>query len=193
MKFKLAISALILCSLQSFSQSQNNISIVYGFSTANVDIHDAIGDFGYNTKTGVTTGAIYTKEINKFLSLQAGLFFADDKAEFNSILPGLAGINVDGDLKIISIPVIAKFTFFKYLYADAGLSFDKEINYSGNYIQLDQSGIGVELGIGGQYAFGHFTVFVNPYLKIYGTAHFNSKEQFNLVEDGYKLGLGYNF
>jgi len=193
MKFKLILAALIMCGLQAFSQSQNNISVVYGFSTANIDIHGALGDFGYNTKKGITTGLLYTKTIKQWFSLQTGLFYADDKAELNSILPGRAGINIDGDLKIISIPIIAKFTFFKYVFADTGLSFDKEINYTDNYIQTDQSGIGVELGIGGQYAFNHFTVFLNPYLKIYGTTHFNRSEDFNLIEDGYKFGLGYSF
>jgi len=192
MKFKLILGAVIMCSLQAFSQS-NSISIVGGYSIANVDIHGALGDFGYNTKTAVATGLIYTKEIKDFFSLQTGLFFSDDKVEFSSILPGRAGINIDGDLKIISIPITAKFTFFKFAFADAGLSFDKEINYTGNYVQTDQSGIGVELGFGGQYAFKHFTVFVNPYLKVYGTTHFNSYEDFNLIEGGYKFGLGYNF
>jgi hypothetical protein len=193
MKFKLTLSALILCGLHAFSQSKNNIAVVYGFSTTDVDIHGAIGDFGYNTKTGYSTGLLYTKTFNKWFSLQTGLFYADDKAEFNSILPGYAGINVDGDLKIISIPVIAKFTFFRYLYADAGLSFDDQVNASGNYLSLDQSGIGIELGIGGQYAFKRFTVFANPYVKIYGTTHFKKNEDFNMIEGGFKFGLGYNF
>jgi hypothetical protein len=193
MKFKLILSALIMCSLQVFSQSQNNISVVYGFSTANVDIHGAIGDFGYNTKTGLTSGVLYTKTIKQWFSLQTGLFYADDKAEENSILPGRSGINIDGDLKIVSIPITAKFTVIKYLFADAGLSFDKEINYSGNYLQLDQSGIGVELGVGGQYPFGRFSIFVNPYFKVYGMTHFNRAEDFNMIEGGFKFGLGYNF
>jgi hypothetical protein len=193
MKFKLITTALIFCSLQAFSQSKNNISVVYGFSSTIVDIHNVIGDFGYENKTAFTAGFLYTKQINKILSVQAGLFFADDKTEETSDLPGLAGIKFDGDLKIVSLPIIAKFTFFKYLYADAGISFDDEINHSGNYSSLDESGIGIEMGIGGQYAFNRLALFINPYVKVYGTTHFNSKEDFNLLEGGYKFGLGYNF
>ena len=193
MKFKLIMIALILCSLQAFSQTKNNISVVYGFSSTTVDIHNAIGDFGYENKAGVTGGFLYTKQINKILSLQTGLLFADDKTEETSALPGLAGIKFDGALKLISIPIIAKFTFFKYAYADAGISFDDEINHSGNYSSLDESGIGIEMGIGGQYAFKRLTLFVNPYFKVYGTTHFSSKEDFNLIEGGCKFGVGYNF
>lgn len=193
MKFKLILIALILCSLQAFSQTDKNVSVVYGFSSTMVDIHNAIGDFGYENKTAVTAGFLYTKQISNILSLQTGLFFADDKTEESSSLPGRAGIRVNGDLKLISIPIIAKFTFFKYVYADAGISFDDEINHTGNYSSLDESGIGIEMGIGGQYTFKRLTLFVNPYFKIYGTTHFSSKEDFNLIEGGYKFGVGYNF
>jgi hypothetical protein len=91
------------------------------------------------------------------------------------------------------VPVIAKFTFFKYLYADGGISVDKEINYPGNYLSLDQSGIGIEVGIGAQYTFSRVTVFVNPYFKNYGVVHFNSKQDFDLLENGFKFGLKYSF
>jgi len=122
-----------------------------------------------------------------------GLFYADDKAEETSSLPGRSGINYDGDLKLISVPVIAKFTFFKYFYADAGLSIDKEINYAGNYLLLDQSGMGFESGVGVQYTLNHITVFINPYIKFDGITHFNWKENFSLLENGVKFGLGYSF
>jgi hypothetical protein len=193
MKFKLSLIVFIAISIQAFAQSKNTVAFVYGFANANVDINGAIGDFGYERKTGTNFGLTYSKHITSLLSLQTGLIYADDKAEENSILPGRSGIYDDGDLKIISVPIIAKLTFFKYVYADGGISIDKEINYAGNYLQLDQSGIGFEAGVGGQYTFSHLTVFVNPYIKGYGLVHFNSKEQFNLLEDGFKFGLGYNF
>ena len=193
MKFKLTLAAFLMCSLQAFSQSKNNISAVSGFSSTLVDIHDAIGDFGYQGKSAFTTGFLYTRQIGAIVSLQAGLFFADDKTEETSSLPGRVNTRVDGDLKFISIPVMAKATFFKYLYFDGGISFDDEINRADNYSTLDESGISVELGIGGQYAFKRVTLFINPYFKVYGTTHFNRNDDFNLIEGGYKFGVGYNF
>jgi hypothetical protein len=192
MKYKIFLCLFILNGFRAFSQS-NTIGLAYSAAKTNVDIFGAIGDFGYHTKTGNTFGLSYTKKITRYLSLQTGLFYADDKAEETSSLPGRSGVNYDGDLKLISVPAIAKFTFFKYLYADAGMSFDKELNYTGNYLSLDQSGIGLETGLGAQYTTNHITVFVNPYIKIYSIARFNRNQDFSLVENGFKFGLGYSF
>ena len=139
MKFKFILLTLVTLSTRSFSQSNNTISVLYGFSNTNVDIHGVIGDFGYNTKTGTAIGLFYTKKYNKLFSLQAGLLYADDKTEETSIMPGLAGINNESDIKMLSVPVIARLTFFKYLFADGGLSIDKETNYAGNQGATDQS------------------------------------------------------
>jgi hypothetical protein len=193
MKFKLFLALFITISIRAFAQPNNTVAVVYGSYNTLVDIHNSIGDFGYNPKTGTSFGLTYTKKLSPLLSLQTGLIYADDKADENSDLPGRAGIYIDGDLKMISVPIIAKFTFFHFLYADAGLSLDKEINYKGNYLGLDQSGVGFEIGVGAQYTSSHITVFVNPYVKDYGLAHFSSKEDFNLLEDGFKFGLGYSF
>ena len=193
MKFKILLFTLTAFSLNAFSQTKNDLSVVYGFANTHVDIHGAIGDFGYNTKTGNSIGILYIKKITRSLSLQTGFFYADDNVEEDSILPGRAGINLEGDAKIISIPVIARFTFLKYLFADAGFSIDRQTNYRDNTILNDQSGIGYEMGIGAQFTFKRVTLFVNPYFKSYSFIHFNSQEDFNLFENGFKFGLGYNF
>ena len=193
MKFELILFALIVLSIQAYSQSQNNISVVYGTSATNVDIHGAIGDFGYNAKSGMVYGLTYTRELTKLFSLETGLLFATDKAEESSVIPERGNVTFDGNIKLISVPVLAKFTFFKYFYADAGTSIDKEINYSNNSVATDQSGLGFELGVGGQYTLGHLTIFINPYIKQYGAIRFNSQQDFNLLEDGYKFGIGYRF
>ena len=52
MKPKLLAIALLLCTTYTFSQTKNNISLVYGANINNVDIHGAIGDYGYNVETG---------------------------------------------------------------------------------------------------------------------------------------------
>ncbi len=193
MKFKLILLALLVLSFRAYSQSQNNISVVYGISATNVDIHGAIGDFGYNAKSGMVYGLTYTRGLNRLFSLETGLLFVTDKAEQSSVTPGIGNVKNDGNIKLISIPVLAKFTFFKYFYADAGTSIDKETNYSNTSVANDQSGLGFELGVGGQYTFGHVTIFVNPYVKQYGAIRFDGGQNFNLLEDGFKFGIGYHF
>jgi hypothetical protein len=46
MKFKFILSALILLSIRAFSQTKNNLALVYGAAANTVDIH---GDFDYSS------------------------------------------------------------------------------------------------------------------------------------------------
>jgi hypothetical protein len=189
MKFKLILPALVLLSLQAFSQSKNNISVLYGFSTTNVNIHDVIGDYGYEQKTGVLFGIGYTRVINKFFSIETGVQYGDDKTILSTIVAGRGNIYYPGEVKVVSIPVFAKFTFFKYLYVDGGFLVDKQTNYTSNSVVNDQSGLGGEAGIGGQYFFGGLSIFVNPYIHNYAITRTDN----NLYESGVKFGLGYSF
>src|ERR1700709_2228342 len=83
MNFKLFLGALLFLSFGAYSQSKNNISVLYGFSETAVDIHGAIGDFGFQDKTGAFYGVIYTRNVNKHFSLESGLLVYDDKTALN--------------------------------------------------------------------------------------------------------------
>jgi hypothetical protein len=189
MKLKLILPALIMLSLQGFSQTKNNISVVYGISIAPVDIHGAIGDYGYDTKTGIATGLVYTRQITKSFSLQTGFLYANDKVELNVIEGRLGMVVSDGSVNIISIPVYAKLTFLRYLFFDSGLSAGFQTNYEKNGVINDQSGLGGEVGVGLQAPLGKIVIFVNPYFHEYNITAADN----NLFEFGVKLGLGYNF
>ena len=193
MKLKLTLLALILSGINAYAQSKNDLSIQYGTTSNSVDIHGAIGDFGYTGKGGTNYGITYTRNFSNSLSLQTGLILADDKAVLSSIQPGMI-IYQNVEYKLISVPVLLKYTFFKYLFIDGGLTVDFETNKQSNTLGSSQSGIGYELGFGGKYSFGHFTVFFNPYLQEHAAIPFKSTQQnFNLFDDGYKFGLGYSF
>jgi len=101
---------------------------------------------------------------------------------------GPAGGQYSGEIHMISVPALAKITFLKYLYGEAGLVFDHQTNYKTDGVVDSQSGVGVEVGVGGQYKIGPVSVFVNPY---YTNHRFNGRN--NLEETGIKFGLGYNF
>jgi hypothetical protein len=189
MKFKLILLTLLAFSIRAWSQSKNDISVLYGESTTNVDIHGAIGDYGYNPKTGTLYGITYTRVVNKFLSLETGLIIADDKVQLNSDLPGPYQGNHDGEVKALSIPLMAKFTFFKYFFADGGFLFDKQTNYTNSNVIGDQSGLGGEIGIGAQFTVSRIRIFISPYVRQYNVTKIDN----NLFEDGVKFGLGYTF
>jgi hypothetical protein len=187
MKFRPLFSALILLSIQAFSQSKNNISVVYGFAANDVNIHGAIGDYGYRNKTGTVYGLTYTRNINKIFSIETGLLYSVNKIQLSTI-GGYGERFYDQDLKMLSVPVYAKITFLKYLFAQGGVSIDHNLDYSSNSIIQDQSGVGLILGIGVKYSFGPVAIFANPYLVNHAFYARN-----NLMEAGVKLGVGYNF
>jgi len=193
-----------LISIHAFSQQKNNIAFIYGVNNNSIDNHNDNGGYsGYNNQSGRKFGLSYTRNLNRFFSIETGLLFADNKAQTSLIAPvtypimagpGPGGLIItNGDIKMLSIPLLAKFTFFKYVYVDAGLVADFETNYSNYTIANDQSGIGYEVGIGGKYSWGHFCVFVNPFVTVNGLILFNSTSSNNLLEAGAKFGLGYNF
>jgi hypothetical protein len=187
MKLKLTLLALILSGISAYAQSKND-----GTTSNSVDIHGTIGDFGYTGKGGTNYGITYSRSFNTGLSLQTGLVLADDKAVLNSIQPGIISYQ-NVVYKLISVPVLLKYTFFKYLFIDGGLTVDFQTNKQPTPTSR-QSGIGYELGFGGKYSFGHFTVFFNPYLQEHAAIQFKSTQSnFNLFDDGYKFGVGYSF
>jgi Outer membrane protein beta-barrel domain len=189
MKFKLILLLLIAFSIHASSQTKNDISVLYGFSTTSVDIHNVIGDYGYNDNTGYLFGVRYTRTINKFLSIETGLQYQDDKVRLDVIEGGLGEVYSNGEVKTLSVPLMAKFTFFKYFFADGGLLLDKQTNYTNDDVINNQSGLGGELGVGAKFTLSHVTLFVNPYLRQYNV----TSSRNNLYESGFKFGLGFGF
>ena len=190
MKFKLFLALFIVFSFKAFSQTKNNISVLYGINSDPVNIHDAIGDYGYETRSGTVAGVMYTRNIKKFFSLQTGLIYSYDPVELSTIEGGRGEFFHRGDVKALSIPVYAKLTFFKYFYFDSGLSGDIQTNYYQNNGAIrNQSGLGGELGIGVQVPLGPAAVFVNAYTRQYNITAYDN----NLNEFGVKFGVGLNF
>jgi Outer membrane protein beta-barrel domain len=186
MKFKFILSALILLSAQAFLQSKNTISLVYGAAGNLVDIHNAIGDFGYNPQSGYQYGLMYSRKLSKVFSLETGLMYSANKIQLVTDGPG--GGTYNQKLDMLTVPVYADFTFLKYLYAQTGFLLDHETNYTSDHNVNDQSGFGIELGIGGKYSAGPISVFVNPFLCRHAV---NARN--NLLEAGARFGLGFNF
>ena len=193
MKIKL-LSLLLLCgTLGANAQSKNSISIVYGTAVSAVDIHRAMGDFGFTDQRGNIFGLNYNRRLTKAFSLESGLYFATDDILFDSFSSGNR-VEKKEQVKMITIPVYAKLHFLKYLFADAGILADFQANYSSDSHLNNQSGLGYELGLGGKYDFGRIQIFVNPYVQYHNVVKFSSSQRsFNLMNFGYKFGVGYGF
>jgi hypothetical protein len=186
MKYKFLFFALTLFSAEAFSQSKNDISVVYGAVANLVDIHNVIGDFGYTNQSGYQYGLSYTRELNRSFSLETGFLFSQNKIQLTTIGPrgGIYNQNLD----MLTVPLYARYTFLKYAFVQWGFMFDHETNYSPDHDVDDQSGIGLEAGVGGKYNFGPVSIFVNPFFCRHAIT-----ARMNLMEAGARFGLGYSF
>jgi len=188
MKYLLLPLFFLCFSLVASSQSRNNLSVVYGMNANLVDIHGAIGDFGYVAEDGKSIGINYTRNFTHVFSFETGLFYSTNNIRLSTIHGPRGDFYYDGVVKMISVPLYARLTFFKYLFAQGGLILDHQTNYAPYGVVNDQSGIGFEMGFGGKCNFGPISIFINPYFCRHALNGRN-----NLIEAGAKTGIGYNF
>jgi hypothetical protein len=190
MKSKLILFTLIILSIKGYTQSKNTFAIQYATASNAIDIHGAIGDFGYTGKGGTDFGFGYERTLSNSFSFETDFLFANDKAILTSLNPAPQNT----DIKLLTVPILAKYIFFKYLFIDGGLTADFETNSLNNTLTTSQSGLGIELGIGAEYRLGHVIISVNPYFQYHGIIRFTkSQSSFDLVDSGYKFALGYSF
>jgi hypothetical protein len=194
MKLKL-ILVLLFFATQAYSQTKNTLAVLYAPGSGNINIHGAIGDFGYVEKPSKSFGLGYIRQINKTLSLETGLRYSQTDIEESVISYGGSGLRLHDQLNMVSIPLLAKLTFLKYLYIDMGFDIDFQTNYSSASVAPSQSGVGLEAGIGAKYSYKSVILFVSPYLQHHSITRFgsNNGQNFELMSTGVKFGLGYNF
>jgi hypothetical protein len=193
MKNALLILAFVLLSLQAYCQSKNSLSLVCAVASDNVfDI--GIGGPGYSTEGGQMYGLNYTRNITKVFSIETGLEYSvnnllwDYEDAYNPhFIPQKVSV------KMLSVPIYANFTFLKYLFANAGITADFETSHQSDEIVTNQSGIGLELGIGGKYNFNRMTVFINPLIQMHAIVAFHNENSGSLLDQGVKFGIGYRF
>jgi hypothetical protein len=192
MKLRFILAAIILLSGGAYSQSKNNISVVYGTAGNVVDIHGVIGDFGYNAGNATLFGLSYVRILTQSFSIQSGIIFSDNKTQLTSIQGSRGEFIYNEPIKMLSVPILLRRNFLKYFYFNFGLSVDMQANPSDGYT-LNQAGIGYEMDLGGQYNFGHLSLFAAPFFRAHGLIRFNNNNTGNLLDAGVKFGSGYNF
>ena len=202
MKYLFLSLIILFFSLQIKAQNSNRISFFYGFAanelvrSANLD-----GAPSYDGKGSTIFGITYQRTLNNYLSLETGLEYSKNKIEITPVYypelhmyPSKNVVTQEVSVNMITIPVYANFTFFKYFYANAGALIDFELSGEEYKSADEQSGIGFGGGIGAQYTFQNFTFFVNPMIRYHAVIPFQKENyQQHLAEAGVKFGLGFNF
>lgn len=196
MKTSLFIFILLFAATASYSQGKNKIAIVYGAAANGLFTGaEPLGGPNYDGKGAALYELQFVRKLNRHFSLETGVSYSLNKILVRpQIYPGISQTGEKTTISMISIPVRVRYTLLKYFFINAGPSIDLETHPGSNEISDKQSGIGLGLGIGGQYHFGKMTVFVNPFVQKHAVLPFErTRFQRRLNEAGSKLGLAYNF
>ncbi len=188
------ITACILLALSTFSQTKNRVSIFYSPASNGLSIPNGWdGDMGYSGKGANLYELRYSRQINRFFSIETGLEYSFNKIEKDYFPDGIMHYK-ESNIKMLSIPIYGDITFWKYFFVNAGPTIDFELHRQTSESTYNQSGIGFGLGFGGRYTLKNFTVSLNPFYQKHLILR-SKKGAYheNLYESGIKLGLGYNF
>ena len=193
MKTRTLITLIVtLISIQCYSQNSNEFRIYYGFIDSKL-LRNAELDGGasYENENSYEFGFKYLRKISGKLFLESGINYMSTQVKINpppAIFPANSRTE---DLKIISIPIYANYTFGNYFFVNAGPILD----FQNSQKSFDsQSGIGYSIGVGGKYDLDRFSIFVNPNFKRHSLIPFEKENNHQkLTEFGIQVGLGYSF
>lgn len=177
--------------LQSYSQKSNEFRLYYGISDSELLRESMDGGGEYQNEKFNEFGIKYLRQLLGNFYIETGINYSKSDVK---ITPEFIGEPVQSryeKLEIVSIPIYANYTFWKYLFVNGGPILDFQT--SDNSID-SQSGVGYSLGIGGKYDFNKFLIFINPNYKRHSVVPFE-KENYHqqLTEFGVQIGLGYKF
>ena len=191
-KKMLFIVVISIITIQSYSQNSNEFRIYYGFSDSelirDVSLVGAGSQYAENSKE---FGIKYLKQLKNNLSIELGINFLKSDLILNGAPMIPAFPTTYEKLEMISIPIYANYTLWKYLFVNGGPILDFQITEN----SIDsQSGIGYSIGFGGKYDFNNFLIYINPNYKRHAVLPFE-KENYHqrLTEFGLQFGLGYKF
>jgi hypothetical protein len=193
MKSKALITLIItLISIQCYSQKSNEFRIYYGFVDSKLLRNsDLEGGGNYDNENSYEFGLKYLRKISGKLFFESGINYLSSQVRITTALTGLPFSSRTEDLKMISVPIYANYSFGKYFFVNGGAILD----FQNSQKSFDsQSGIGYSIGVGGKYDFDEFSIFVNPNYKRHSLIPFEKENNHQkLTEFGIQVGLGYGF
>ncbi|MDX1720266.1 MAG: outer membrane beta-barrel protein [Salegentibacter mishustinae] len=179
-------------SLSAFSQTQNEIRLYYGITDSKLLRSDElIGGASYDIENSYEFGFRYLLEVTDNLALETGLnYWRGDVLITSAPMPEQT--TRTEALQTTSIPIFANYTFLDYFFVNGGPVMDFQGSESESVDP--QAGIGVGFGLGAQYAFNNFNIYVNPNFRRYAVIPFEEEDYHQkLTSFGVQLGVGYRF
>ena len=186
------MTVITILAINSYSQNSNELRLYYGISYADFLRNQSLdGAGGYEITNFNEFGIKYLRQLFDNFHIETGINYSTSDVK---IAPAFMGDPVQSryeKLEIVSIPIYANYTFWKYLFVNGGpiINFQTPDNSTDS-----QSGIGYSLGIGGEYNFDKFLIFINPNFKRHSVIPFEKENHHQkLTELGIQFGIGYKF
>jgi len=188
----LLICSLLILSLDSFGQTQNELRIYYGASSSEFLRNEIlVGSGSSEIKDLSEFGIKYLKHLNENFALETGVNYHNATISIKPAFTGETREVRDENFELISVPIMVNYTLWKYFFVNGGALIDFQITQNSTD---SQDGIGYAFGIGGQYDIQDFTIFINPNFKKHALIPFEkSNNHQKLTELGIQIGLGYKF
>lgn len=180
-------------SLSAFSQTQNEVRLYFGITDSKLLRGEEIAGGGSSDiENSYEFGFRYLLEVTDNLALETGLNYWKGDVVINSALPRPGETSSSQELQTTSIPIFANYTFLDYFFVNGGPVMDFQGSESESVDP--QAGIGVGFGLGAQYAFNNFNIYVNPNFRRYAVIPFEEEDYHQkLTSFGVQLGVGYRF
>ena len=181
-----------MASIKCFSQTSNELRVYYGFVDSEILTNEELQGYGsYNNCHSYEFGFKYSREISNRLSIETGINFLSTQVQILPAFTGMPRILKEEDLKLISIPIYANYSFGDYFFIYGGPLTDFQLEDK----SFDaQSGIGYAFGIGGKFNFKNYKIYITPNFKRHSFIPFEKENSLDkLLELGIQLGVGYAF
>ena len=166
---------------------------VYGGGGVNdiFRIRELIGAGSYSGNGFYTGGVRVRRMIGDWFSVESGVSYSGQMYTMHSA-PVPETHTSTGSFGMLSVPVIARADFLKYLFADAGVIAGLQ---TGSSQPGDLSGIGLTAGVGLKYQFKSDVILT---LRGFGTQHsllrFSHDDYpYTLLNTRITIGIGYRF
>ena len=186
-------TTIIICcqNIQAQMNFQNEVKIYYGLTESSLGAgQELIGGPGYNVENSFETGIRYIWRLPNGIGLETGANFWQGDVIITSA-PMPEQTTRTEELKITTIPVFVNYEFWNYFYINGGPVMDFQSTDSSF---APQSGIGLGVGLGAQYAFNRFLVYINPNWRMSSLIPFEKENHHPRLQTlGVQFGLGYSF
>ena len=179
----------IIFSTSLFAQSSFRLGFQGGVSNASIDQGgDLVGGPGLDMEDFSTIGLVVTRSWNEKWDMTSGLSYSA-ATHIVTPAPGLDLNKRFEEFSMVSIPVLASYSFLPFAFVTGGPIFDFQLG-SSDY--LSQSGIGYQLGLGGKYQVDRFRFAFIPNFKRHGAIQYEStSRKRNVTELGLNLEVTY--